>query len=163
MLFRSIKNRSAGYGIDEKDWIAVAGGESGYIAPDPENPSVTYGGSYGGYLEKYNHENKQSDRVDVWPNNPMGSAAKNIKERFQWTFPIYISPHDPDVLYTTSQYVHRSTDEGMSWDRISSDLTRDEESKQGKSGGPITHDDTSIEYYNTIFAFAESPVEQGGL
>lgn len=159
----SIKNRTAGYGIGEKDWVGVAGGESGYIAPDPEDPDVTYGGSYGGYLEKHNIENEQSDRVDVWPNNPMGAAAKNIKYRFQWTFPIYISPHDPDVLYATSQYIHRSTDEGMSWERISDDLTRNEESKQGKSGGPITHDDTSVEYYNTVFSFAESPLEQGVL
>ncbi|MGD8426918.1 MAG: glycosyl hydrolase [Balneolaceae bacterium] len=157
----AIKSRSAGYGIDEKNWIAVAGGESGYIAPDPEDPDITYGGSYGGYLEKHNSENEQSDRVDVWPNNPMGAAAKDISYRFQWTFPIYISPHDPDVLYTTSQYVHRSTDEGMSWDRISPDLTRDEESKQEDSGGPITHDNTSVEYYNTVFAFAESPVKKG--
>lgn len=159
----AIKNRSAGYGIDEKDWIAVAGGESGYIAPDPENHNVTYGGSYGGYLEKHNSETEQSDRVDVWPNNPMGSGAASLKYRFQWTFPIYISPHDPDVLYTTSQYIHRSTDEGMSWDRISEDLTRNEKSKQQESGGPITKDDTGIEYYNTVFAFAESPVKQGVL
>ena len=159
----AIKSRTSGYGIDEDDWMPVAGGESGYIAPDPENPNVTYGGSYGGYLNKFNDYTNQSDRIDVWPNNPMGAAAKDIRYRFQWTFPIYISPHDPDVIYTTSQFVHRSTDEGMSWDQISEDLTRDEESKQGKSGGPITHDDTSVEYYNTIFAFAESPVEQGVL
>jgi len=159
----AIKSRTSGYGIDESDWEPVAGGESGYIAPDPENPNVTYGGSYGGYLNKFNDYTHQSDRIDVWPNNPMGAAAKDIRYRFQWTFPIYISPHDPDVIYTTSQFVHRSTDEGMSWEQISEDLTRDEESKQGKSGGPITHDDTSVEYYNTIFAFAESPVKQGVL
>jgi len=158
-----IKSRSDGYGIDEKDWIGVAGGESGYIAPDPDNPNVTYGGSYGGYLEKHNSKTDQSDRVDVWPNNPMGAAAKNIKYRFQWTYPIYISPHDPDVLYATSQYVHRSTDEGMSWKKISPDLTRNEKSKQEDSGGPITHDNTSVEYYNTVFAFAESPVKKGVL
>lgn len=158
-----IKSRTSGFGIDEKDWVAVAGGESGYIAPDPENPDKTYGGSYGGYLEKYNLETDQSDRIDVWPNNPMGWGAADLEYRFQWTFPIHISPHNPDVLYTTSQYVHRSTDEGMSWEQISEDLTRNEKSKQQKSGGPITYDDTSIEYYNTVFAFAESPVQQGVL
>ncbi len=159
----AIKSRTEGGTIGERDWHPVAGGESGYIAPDPENPNVTYGGSYGGYLERFNDNTEQSDRVDVWPDNPMGHGAVDLEYRFQWTFPIHISPHDPDVLYTTSQYVHRSTNEGMSWERISEDLTRDDESKQQKSGGPITYDDTSIEYYNTIFAFAESPVEQGVL
>lgn len=159
----AIKSRSAGRGIDESDWHPVAGGESGYIAPDPENPDVTFGGSYDGYLNKFNEVTNQSDRIDVWPDNPMGSGAAELKYRFQWTFPIYISPHDPDVLYATSQYVHRSTDEGMSWERISGDLTRNEKAKQQKSGGPITKDDTSIEYYNTVFTFIESPAEPGVL
>lgn len=159
----AIKNRTAGYGIDDDDWHAVAGGESGYIAPDPDDPDVTYGGSYGGYLNKYNYETKQSDRIDVWPNNPMGAGAADLKYRFQWTFPIYISPHNSDALYATSQYVHRSMDEGMSWNRISPDLTRNDKSKQQESGGPITKDDTSVEYYNTVFSFAESPVEAGVL
>ena len=158
-----IKSRTADYGIDERDWHPVAGGESGYIAPDPENPNITYGGSYGGYFNKFNDFTQQSDRIDVWPNNPMGAGAKDLKYRFQWTFPIYISPHNPDLLYATSQYVHRSDDEGMSWETISGDLTRNEKSKQQQSGGPITKDDTSVEYYNTIFTFAESPVEQGVL
>lgn len=158
-----IKSRTADYGITVRDWHPVAGGESGYIAPDPENPNVTFGGSYGGDLQKYNDYTEQSDAIDVWPNNPMGAGAADLKYRFQWTFPIYISPHNPDVLYATSQYVHRSTNEGMSWDRISEDLTRNEKSKQQKSGGPITNDDTSVEYYNTIFSFAESPVEEGVL
>lgn len=157
----TIKSRSAGRGVTERDWHPVAGGESGYIAPDPENPSVTYGGSYGGYMNKFNDYTKQSNRVDVWPDNPMGSGAASLKYRFQWTFPIYISPHNPDMLYATSQFVHRSTDEGMSWEDISPDLTRNEKSKQQKSGGPITYDDTGIEYYNTIFSFAESPVQKG--
>ncbi len=159
----AIKSRTAGYGIGEKDWHAVAGGESGYIAPDPENPNVTFGGSYGGYLNKFNELTMQSDRIDVWPDNPMGAGASELKYRFQWTFPIYISPHDPDLLYATSQFVHRSTDEGMSWTEISGDLTRNEKSKQQESGGPITKDDTSVEYYNTIFTFTESPVKKGVL
>jgi len=159
----SIKSRSDGFGIDEDDWHPVAGGESGYIAPDPENPHVTFGGSYGGNLNKYNDETNQRDRIDVWPDNPMGWGAKDLKYRFQWTFPIHISPHNPDVLYATSQFVHRSTNEGMSWETISEDLTRNEKTKQEKSGGPITYDDTSVEYYNTIFSFIESPVEPGVL
>jgi len=157
----AIKNRTAGSGIDSDDWHPVAGGESGYIAPDPEDPNKTYGGSYGGYMTKHNSITRHSDRVDVWPDNPMGYGAESLKYRFQWTFPIHISPHNPDVLYSAAQYLFRSTDEGMSWERISDDLTRNEPSKQQKSGGPITYDDTSVEYYNTIFSFAESPVKQG--
>ena len=158
-----IKSRTADNGITERDWAPVAGGESGYIAPDPENPNITYGGSYGGYFNKFNEFTDQSDRIDVWPDNPMGAGASELKYRFQWTFPIYISPHNPDLLYATSQFVHRSTNEGMSWEDISPDLTRNEKSKQQESGGPITKDDTSIEYYNTIFTFAESPVQEGVL
>lgn len=157
----AIRNRTSGSGINESDWWPVAGGESGYIAPDPENPNVTYGGSYGGYLNKYDKELGLSDRIDVWPDNPMGAGAKDLKYRFQWTFPIIISPHNPDVLYSTSQHVHRSTDEGMSWQEISPDLTRNDTTKQDESGGPITKDDTSVEYYNTIFTFVESPIEPG--
>ena len=157
----AIRNRTSGFGITESDWWPVAGGESGYIAPDPENPNVTYGGSYGGYLNKYDRELGLSDRIDVWPDNPMGAGAKDLKYRFQWTFPIIISPHNPDVLYATSQHVHRSTDEGMSWEDISPDLTRNDTTRQDESGGPITKDDTSVEYYNTIFTFVESPIEPG--
>lgn len=157
----AIKNRTNSWGITESDWWPVAGGESGYIAPDPEDPDVTYGGSYGGYLNRYDKELDLSDRIDVWPDNPMGAGAKDLKYRFQWTFPIVISPHNPDVLYATSQHVHRSTDEGMSWEQISPDLTRNDTLKQDESGGPITKDDTSVEYYNTIFTFVESPVEPG--
>lgn len=157
----AIKNRTSGSGINESDWWPVAGGESGYIAPDPEDPNVTYGGSYGGYLNKYDKELGLSDRIDVWPDNPMGAGAKDLKYRFQWTFPIFISPHNPDVLYSTSQHVHRSTNEGMSWEEISPDLTRNDTTKQDESGGPITKDDTSVEYYNTIFTFVESPIEPG--
>ena len=159
----AIKSRTSGFGITTRDWWPVAGGESGYIAPDPENPDVSFGGSYGGYFNKYNSRTRLSDRIDVWPDNPMGAGAENLKYRFQWTFPIYISPHDPDVLYTTSQHVHRSTDEGFSWELLSDDLTRNEKEKQKESGGPITKDDTSVEYYNTIFTFVESPVQQGVL
>ena len=157
----AIRSRTSGGSIGERDWWPVAGGESGYIAPDPENPSVTFGGSYGGYLNKYDSELGLSDRIDVWPDNPMGGGAKDAKYRFQWTFPIVISPHNPDVLYATSQHVHRSTDEGMSWETISPDLTRNDSKKQDESGGPITKDDTSVEYYNTIFSFVESPIEPG--
>ena len=157
----AIMNRTSDSGITEEDWWPVAGCESGYLAVDPDNHDVTYGGCYGGYMSKYNAKLRLSDRVDVWPDNPMGAGADQLKYRFQWTFPIIISPHNPDVLYATSQFVHRSTDEGMSWEVISEDLTRNDKSKQGESGGPITKDDTSVEYYNTIFTLVESPIEPG--
>ncbi len=157
----AIMNRTNDSGITEEDWWRVAGCESGYIAVDPEEHDVTYGGCYGGYMSKYNAKLRVSDRVDVWPDNPMGSGADQLKYRFQWTFPIIISPHNPDVLYATSQFVHRSTDEGMSWEVISEDLTRNDKTKQGESGGPITKDDTSVEYYNTIFTLIESPIQPG--
>ena len=157
----AIMSRTNSSGIDEDDWWPVAGCESGYIAVDPENHDVTYGGCYGGSLSRYDANLRLNDRIDIWPDNPMGSGADQLKYRFQWTFPIIVSPHDPDVLYATSQHVHRSTDEGMSWEDISPDLTRNDKSKQIESGGPITKDDTSVEYYNTIFTFVESEIEPG--
>lgn len=143
------------------DWYSVGGGESGYIAVHPENPDIVYAGSYGGYLTRYDHETEQTRNITVWPDNPMGAGVETMKYRFQWTFPIHISPHDSDTLYVGAHVVLKSTDEGQSWDVISPDLTTDDESRQKSSGGPITQDNTSVEYYCTIFALAESPHEQG--
>jgi photosystem II stability/assembly factor-like uncharacterized protein len=156
-----IGHRSDGGTIGESDWEATAGGESAHIAPDPDNPDIVYGGSYGGFLTRYDHENNQVRAINVWPDNPMGYGAEGMKYRFQWNFPIFFSPHDEDVLYTTSQHVHRSTDEGESWEIISPDLTRNEPEKLKSSGGPITQDNTGVEYYATIFAATESPREAG--
>ena len=156
-----IRSRSDGRSIGESDWEETAGGESAHIAPDPDNPDIVYGGSYGGYLTRYDHENNQQRAINVWPDNPMGYGAEGMKYRFQWNFPIFFSPNDSDVLYTTSQHVHRSTDEGETWEIISPDLTRSEAEKLKSSGGPITQDNTSVEYYATIFAAAESHREPG--
>jgi photosystem II stability/assembly factor-like uncharacterized protein len=157
----NIVSRTNGYGITNKDWFQAAGGESGYVVPDPTNPHITYGGGYDGALTIYNHETGQRQMIDVWPDNPMGHGAAKLKERFQWTYPIVISPHNPSEMYVTSQYVYKSTDHGMSWKRISPDLTKNDKSKQQSSGGPITQDNTAVEYYDTIFAFDESPVKAG--
>ncbi|MEJ2502047.1 MAG: glycosyl hydrolase, partial [Gemmatimonadota bacterium] len=143
------------------DFYSVAGGESGYIAPHPTYPDTTYGGSYGGYLNRYDAETGISADVRVWPDNPMGYSAEDIAERFQWTFPIVFDPHDPDVLYTTSQHVWRTTNGGMSWERISPDLTLAADSTMGPSGGPITRDQTGVETYATVFTLAPSPVQEG--
>jgi hypothetical protein len=134
----------------------VGGGESGYIAPHPKKLDVFFAGSYGGLLTRFDRSTGQSRAINVWPENPMGHSAKDIKERFQWTFPIVISPLDPTVLYVSSQHLWRSRDEGQSWERISPDLTRADPETLGPSGGPITLDQTGVETYATIFTIAPS-------
>jgi len=147
-------------GISERDWEPSAGGESAHLASKPDNPDIVYGGSYGGYLTRLDHNTGEVRSVNVWPNNPMGHGAEDMKYRFQWNFPIFFSPHDNDKLYTTSNNFHVTNDEGQSWDVISPDLTRNEKEKLGPSGGPITKDNTAVEYYATIFAACESPYEK---
>jgi photosystem II stability/assembly factor-like uncharacterized protein len=158
-----IRHRTTGSGIGPRDWEPTAGGESGYIVADPTNPDVVYGGSYGGLLTVVNHRTEESRDVNPWPDNPMGHGDADIKHRFQWNFPIFFSPNDPHKLYAASQYLLQSTNGGASWQVISPDLTRNDKSKEGPSGGPITKDNTSVEYYCTIFYGAESPVEPGVL
>jgi photosystem II stability/assembly factor-like uncharacterized protein len=157
----SIRSRTEDFGIDRDAWHDVGGGESGWIAPKPGDPNVVFAGSYGGYLTRYDHRTKQLRAVNVWPDNPMGHGAEGMKYRFQWNYPILFSPHDPNTLYAAGDHLFRSTNEGQSWERMSGDLTRNDKSKQGPTGGPITKDNTSVEYYNTIFTVAESPVTRG--
>jgi photosystem II stability/assembly factor-like uncharacterized protein len=157
-----IRHRStSGGGISERDWDETAGGESGHIVAKPDDPDVVYGGSYGGYLTMANHRTEEFRDVNPWPNNPMGYGAEGAAERFQWNFPLLYSPHGANTMYAASQHLWRSTSGGASWERISDDLTRNDKTKMGSSGGPITKDNTSVEYYGTIFAVAESPHEPG--
>jgi photosystem II stability/assembly factor-like uncharacterized protein len=157
-----IRHRSTnGGGIDDREWEETAGGESGHIVARPDDPEVVYGGSYGGYLTMINHRTGEFRDVNPWPNNPMGWGAEGAEERFQWNFPLLFSPNDPKTMYAASQHVFRSTNGGASWERISDDLTRYDKTKLGPSGGPITKDNTSVEYYATIFAVAESTLEPG--
>lgn len=158
-----ISHRNEGWSIDEDDWESTAGGESAHIAIDPKNNDIVYGGSYDGFLTRYNHEKNTVRSISVWPDNPMGHGAEDMKYRFQWNFPIFFSPHDPNKLYTASNHLHATTNEGESWELLSPDLTRNDPSKLKSSGGPITQDNTSVEYYCTIFAAAESPVTEGVL
>jgi len=137
----------------------VGGGESGYIAPDPEDTNVFYAGSYGGLLTRINRRTGERRSINVWPDNPMGFSSGDITERFQWTYPIVTAPTNPNVLYTTSQHVWKSVNEGQSWTRISPDLTRHDPSTLGPSGGPITLDQTGVETYATIFTLAPSAVD----
>ncbi len=159
-----IASRSDGGAITTNNWFSVGGGESGWIAPHPENSDIVFAGSYDGLLTKYNHRTGQERNVDVYPDNPMGAGAESTKYRFQWNFPIIFSPHKTDgkyALYAGAQILFRSLDEGQSWTAISPDLTRNDKAKQKSSGGPISQDNTSIEYYDTIFCVDESPVKQG--
>lgn len=156
-----INHRSDDGSIGEDDWEPTAGGESAHIAVDPTNNDIVYGGSYDGFLTRVNHKNNTVRGVNVWPDNPMGHGAEAMKYRFQWNFPIIFSKHDPKKLYTFSNHVHLSTNEGQSWEVLSEDLTRNDPTKLVSSGGPITQDNTSVEYYCTIFAANESPIKEG--
>jgi photosystem II stability/assembly factor-like uncharacterized protein len=152
-----ILHRTNSYGgIEERDWEETAGGESGHIAPDPKNNDIVYGGSYGGFLTRYNHKTNEVRAVNVYPNDPMGAGAKASKYRFQWNFPIMFSPNDPNTLYAAGNVLFKTTNEGQNWEAISPDLTRNDTTKMESSGGLITKDNTSVEYYGTIFAMTES-------
>ncbi len=144
-------------GRNEREWEPTAGGESGWLAPKPDQPQIVYGGSYGGYLTRVDHDSGERRAVNVYPDNPMGHGAEGMKYRFQWNFPIVFSMHDYNVLYAAGNHLFRTTNEGQSWEIMSPDLTRADSTKLGPSGGPITKDNTGVEYYATIFSMAESP------
>jgi photosystem II stability/assembly factor-like uncharacterized protein len=155
-----IAHRTDGYSISESDWEATAGGESAHIAVDPLDNDIVYGGSYGGFLTRINHRTNEQQAINVWPDNPMGYGAEGMKYRFQWNFPIFFSPHNPKRLYAASNHLHVTENGGQSWETISPDLTINDSTKLGPSGGPITKDNTGVEYYCTIFAAIESPYEE---
>jgi photosystem II stability/assembly factor-like uncharacterized protein len=162
-------SRSGGGGatgsIPRSAWQSVGGGESGWATPDPVDPNIIWSsasgsGSIGGIVERFDLRNGQMRRVEVWPDQTNGSPAAVLKYRFVWTFPLTISPHDHKKLYVGSQFVHQTTDDGQSWQVISPDLTTNDKSKQGFSGG-LTGDNIGVEYFSVIFAIAESPKEKG--
>lgn len=146
-------------------WRDVGGGESGFATPDPTDPNIVWSsasgmGPLGGIVTRYNVNTGQYRQVEVWPEFPVGHPASDAKFRFQWTFPLLISPHDNNTVYVTSQHVHRTTNKGQTWEVISPDLTLNDKSKQGFSGG-LTGDNINVEYANVIYAFDESPVQKG--
>jgi photosystem II stability/assembly factor-like uncharacterized protein len=155
-----IKSRTTGAAITERDWEPTAGFESGFIVADPLNPDIVYGGNYDGYLGRLNHRTGENRAIDVWPDNPMGSGADSLKYRFQWNYPIFFSPSNPHRLYAAGNQLFATEDEGQSWQVISPDLTTNDKTRQGPSGGPITKDNASSEYYCTIFTATESPLEK---
>ncbi len=158
-----IKHRSFGGSISEDDWESTAGCECGHLAIDPTDNDIVYGGCYDGYLGRKNHKTNQSRNISVWPDNPMGHGVEGMRYRFQWNFPIFFSKHNKKRLYTCSNVVHASDNGGQSWEIISPDLTTNDSTKMKSSGGPITKDNTSVEYYCTIFAGTESNFEEGTL
>jgi photosystem II stability/assembly factor-like uncharacterized protein len=149
------------------DFFGIPGGsESGPIAVDPRDSNVFYAGSccgpFTGSLTRFDRSGETGiggRRIDPWPDNPMGHAAGDVEHRFQWTYPLVINPAEPDALFAGSQYVLKSTNGGQSWQRISPDLTYADPATLGDSGGPITRDQTGIEYYADVFAIAPSTVD----
>jgi photosystem II stability/assembly factor-like uncharacterized protein len=158
---KTMSRTTSGPGIGEGNWYPVGGGESGWVVPYPKDPEVVFAGSYDGLLTRYDHRTGQTRDVTIWPDNPMGHGVEDMKYRFQWTFPIVFSPHDPDLIYAGGNELFISTNQGQNWKSISPDLTRNDKTKQGPSGGPITKDNTAVEYYDTIFTVDESPVKKG--
>jgi len=151
--------------IPRSVWHPVAGSESGYATPDPADNNIiwssgTGSGSVGGSVVRFDERNRQAREVEVWPEDTAGASAAELKYRFNWEFPITISPHDHNKVYVGSQYVHVTTDGGNSWQVISPDLTRNDKSRQQISGG-LTPDNIGVEYAGTVFAIAESPKEAG--
>ena len=157
----SIPSRTTGSGITIQHWYPVGGGEQGHIWVDPRDSNIVFAGSYEGIITRYDHRTGQRRQIKAYPELAEGIAVEELSYRFQMNAPIRISPHDPKILYHTSQHVHKSADEGQSWEIISPDLSRNDKSKQKPSGGPITLDHTGPETYNTIFAFEESPHKPG--
>lgn len=148
--------------IGTQDWFQAGGGECGFVIPDPRDWRIIYSNSEG-YLTRYDKNKEHSHDASVLPLDNSGHGAVDLAHRFQWVSPLLLSPHDPDTIYTAAECVFKSTDQGNSWTQISEDLTRNDKSKQQPSGGPLTNDITSVEYYDTIFALTESPLKKGML
>jgi photosystem II stability/assembly factor-like uncharacterized protein len=158
--FRGPSNHLAGGSIPIGAWHSVGGCESGFAIPDPVDNNIVWSGCYEGILDRYDLRTGHARNVSVWPDNPEGWPASDLRYRFQWTFPVAISPHDHNRVYAGSQHVHRTIDGGQSWQVISSDLSTNNKDIQRKSGG-LTPDDASPTYAAVLFAIAESPVEEG--
>jgi photosystem II stability/assembly factor-like uncharacterized protein len=154
-----------GGGIPRSVWEGVAGGESGFAIPDPQDPNIVWSsasgsGAVGGIVTRYDVRNGQARNVEVWPDSTIGWPPADLKYRFVWTLPMHISPHDRNRIYVGSQHVHQTTDGGQSWQVISPDLTLNDKSRQQISGG-LTPDNIGVEYGGVVMAIAESRLEKG--
>lgn len=154
-------SRTGSSGIGDKDWIAGPGCESAYIAFDPDNPIVLYGGCYQGIIDRLDLKTKQSKDIRQYPALNFARDPKDLKYRFNWNAPIVASPHDPSIIYHAGNVVFKTQDGGVSWEEISPDLTRNDTTKQGKGGGPFTNEGAGGENYNTIYYLIESSLEAG--
>ena len=145
----------------KEHWFSVGGCETGPVALHPDRPEIVYAGCYGGVIDRFDRTKDQIRTVNLYPQMQLGEAAKNLRYRFQWVSPMAVSPHDPDMVYHGSQYVHRTTNGGMSWETISPDLTTNTKEHLEYSGGPLNHDITGVEIYNVVFSIAPSPHTDG--
>jgi len=146
-------------------WHSVGGGESGWATPDPEDPNLVWSsasgfGSVGGIVSRYDVRTGISNSIEIWPEMTAGHSAREVKYRFNWTFPVVISPHDRNTVYVGSQHVHTTNDGGKTWRLLSPDLTRNDTTRQVLSGG-LTPDNIGVEYAGVVFAIAESKLEKG--
>ena len=157
-----IASRTDWGAIGPADWFVAGDGECGFVVPDPRDWHIIYSNSEG-FAVRYDKNKEDVQDISPVPLDSSGHGASDLGHRFQWVAPLMLSPHNPDTIYTAAECVFRSTDHGLSWTKISEDLTRNDKNKQKPSGGPLTNDITSVEYYDTIFALAESPVKQGTL
>nr|WP_299168853.1 glycosyl hydrolase [uncultured Allomuricauda sp.] len=159
----AIASRTNDNGIDWKDWYSVAGCESAYLAFDPDNPEVVYGGCYQGIIEKWVRASREGKAIKEYPELGLGKVPKDFKFRYNWNAPIISSPHDRSTIYHAGNVVFKTVDGGQSWEVVSPDLTRNEQEKQGEGGGPYTNEAAGGENYNTLMYLVESPHEQGVL
>ncbi len=147
-------------GIPSSDWSTTAGCESGFSYPDPVDDNIVWGNCYAGEVDRFNLKTGQTRSVSPWPSKSLDSPAGVLKYRWNWTMPLVIDPLHHNTVYVGSQYVHRTTDAGQSWQVISPDLTLDDHSHMGSSGG-LTPDNLGVEYWGTLTALAVSPIKEG--
>jgi photosystem II stability/assembly factor-like uncharacterized protein len=158
-----IASRTNDRGIDWKDWYSVAGGESAFIAFDPNNPEIVYGGTYQGNISKWTRTSREQKSIKEYPELGLSIAPKDAKYRYNWNAPIISSPHNRTTIYHAGNVVFKTTDEGINWTTISPDLTKNETEKHGAGGGPYTNEAAGGENYNTLTALVESEHEEGVL
>ena len=159
----AIASRTNDGGIDWKDWYSVAGCESAFLAFDPDNPVVVYGGCYQGIIEKWVAASRSGKQIKTYPELGLSIEPKDFKFRYNWNAPIISSPHNRQTIYHAGNVVFKTTDGGHSWTVVSPDLTRNEKDKQGPGGGPYTNEAAGGENYNTLMSLVESPHEAGVL
>ncbi len=148
-------------GIDWKDWFDAGGGESAWVAFDPDDPRFLYATSIQGNITELDTELGSIRSVQAYPQFQLGMDAEDMRYRWNWNGPVVSSPHDPAVIYHGAQHLLRSIDRGFTWEEISPDLTRDQPERQTAGGIPFTNEAAGGEVYNTIFTIAESPREAG--